>query len=296
MVSAPLWAFRITIVVGLLVTAKKKDRFGGLLDDGEEELDEETASLQSEMAAVNRMSLMQVGLKTQAGSKADASSKLNDADLGKTLSAAEVAALAVAKDVSASAVKLSSEAAAVVQERAMDVWSKASHELQPKLEGLVENGNASSPGFHDDATNQSNVMRKEDLSVADHPDANDAEQNSQEQPGFFRRALKYIKEFEFSWQIPLRVTFLLFSCLLVRLLYQQITLQKLQQEAAALKKKLKLEKHRYGRTKNKDTKRKQKPAGRESYQADLHPDHPNLYEPSPFHEDRDTRRALGGGE
>eukprot|EP00930_Biecheleria_cincta_P049544 TRINITY_DN3473_c0_g1_i2.p1 TRINITY_DN3473_c0_g1~~TRINITY_DN3473_c0_g1_i2.p1 ORF type:complete len:185 (-),score=28.04 TRINITY_DN3473_c0_g1_i2:262-816(-) len=36
--------------------------------------------------------------------------------------------------------------------------------------------------------------------------------------------------------------------------------------------------------------------GREFFDRELHPAHPDLYEPSPFHEDVDVRRVVKGGE
>eukprot|EP00439_Symbiodinium_sp_Y106_P052414 s3631_g7.t1 len=298
---------RILLVVVQLAFAMKKDHV--TTDEGPYPAPLLAAALHSiqlsEVAPVRELSFMQVSLEVQ--SRSPRSHGDPAVDFSKTLTDATDAALEAAQegwDAGKSAVHLSevaSEAAhaaaqiaVTLQSRDAEAWPSNATAVQatPNLgESLAtklseeirrpgaKNSSSTAPALSSDASHRPVVRSGEVIHRT-------SQLSHQQQSWLHMRDLaaflRFLEEAVCTKYVLLRVAFLLLGCLILHVMRCGLPLMGVQSTSVS-KQALKSQVKRFN-------------MAHERYDPTLSVGHPDLYEPSPFHDDRDKRRAVTGGE
>jgi len=294
---------RILLVVVQLAFAMKKDHVTTDEEKGSSPAPLLAAALHSiqlsEVAPVRELSFMQVSLEVQ--SRSPRSHGAPAVDFSKTLTDATDAALEAAQDAGKSAVHLSevaSEAAhaaaqiaVTLQSRDAEAWPSNATAVQatPTLgeslaTKLSEEYAASASAIHQPrAKNNSNTAPAVASDASHRPVVRSGEAiNRTSQMRDLGAFLRCLEEAMCTKYVLLRVGFLLLGCVILHVMRCGLPVMGVQ-GTSVCKQALKSQVKRFN-------------MAHERYDPTLSAGHPDLYEPSPFHDDRDKRRAVTGGE
>mmetsp|Transcript_78836 Transcript_78836/g.189204 ORF Transcript_78836/g.189204 Transcript_78836/m.189204 type:complete len:310 (-) Transcript_78836:70-999(-) len=305
-------AFVLTSVIGCV--AVKKDHINGVDEDFDfnAPLAEPLPPYLPSTEAMRDVSLVQVALEVQRSG----SGKTKSGDLGKALTEATGAALEVAKDaghaVHFNFSQVASEAAQAAAQLAKVTWQESEHQAWPAnmtAEDTVKNAAAEASSAAQMAKDYATALSHslEDTSWSHQhapsaPKADGAQSSSQNdashrpvvrqksaEPSIkasqywaaFLKASANMQESVCNRYVLLRISILLAGCFILHLLrwgLHPVTQGKAAASAVCNKV------------------RHAQPFGANRDSSSMPSGHPDLYEPSSFHEDRDRRRVVTGGE
>ncbi|CAE7764784.1 unnamed protein product [Symbiodinium sp. CCMP2592] len=292
---------RILLVVVQLAFAMKKDHV--TTDEGPSPAPLLAAALHSiqlsEVAPVRELSFMQVSLEVQ--SRSPRSHGDPAVDFSKTLTDATDAALEAAQDAGKSAVHLSevaSEAAhaaaqiaVTLQSRDAEAWPSNATAVQatPNLGESLATKLSEEYAAPDSEIRRPGAKNSSSTAPAVAPDASHRPVvrsgeviHRTSQMRDLAAFLRCLEEAVCTKYVLLRVAFLLLGCLILHVMRCGLPLMGVQSTSVS-KQALKSQVKRFN-------------MAHERYDPTLSAGHPDLYEPSPFHDDKDKRRAVTGGE